>query len=62
MNHLLISYSIQVGLKTLKENIELQTTLAVHERNELGALQHALDDRHFDFATAEKLNQSISRL
>jgi len=62
MNHLLISYSTQVGLKTLEENIECQTTLAAHERNELGALQHALDDQNFDFATEEKLIQSIGRL
>jgi hypothetical protein len=62
MKHLLISYSIQVGLKTLKENIERQTTLAGHERDELDALQHALGDQNFDFATEEKVNQSIGRL
>jgi hypothetical protein len=62
MKHLLISYSIQVGLKTLKENIGRQTTLAGHERDELDALQHALGDQNFDFATEEKVNQSIGRL
>jgi hypothetical protein len=62
MKHLLTPYSIQVGLKTLKENIECQTTLAVDERHELDALQHALGDQNFDFATVEKLNQSIGRL
>ena len=62
MKHLLIQYSIQLGLTSLKENIERQTTLAVHERNEVSALQHALDYQYFDFATAEKLNQCNGRL
>jgi hypothetical protein len=59
---LLTLYSIQVGLKTLKEKIESQTALAVQERNELGALQRALDDQNADLAIAEKINQSIGRL
>ncbi|KAE9363343.1 PAP1-domain-containing protein [Stipitochalara longipes BDJ] len=53
---------IQVGFKTLKESIERETTLAVHEKNELGALQHALDNQNFDFAAAEKLSQCTGRL
>jgi hypothetical protein len=62
MSYLLTLYSIQVGLKTLKEKIESQTALAVQERNELGALQRALDDQNADLAIAEKINQSIGRL
>jgi hypothetical protein len=53
---------MRVGLKTLKEKIESQTALAVQERNELGALQRALDDQNVDLAIAEKINQSIGRL
>jgi hypothetical protein len=49
-------------LKNLKENIERQKTLAMHERNELRALQRSLENEQSDFATAEKLSQSISRL